>query len=186
MKNLFLLGVLVAFVDPALLYVIWSYAGIEAALAVGLLPLFIGPRLVAWSRAKVDSRVPDPAAIPEMLGDSLMLTAAFFLFVYPGPLTTIAALLLLIPKVRRWFQRVVLGSLKNSVSSGGLTVLGGMDGFVMSSSAGFPPGFQPMSPGSSGPGGPIGPLKQAEGRVIDDASLPPPTELLPPPSSSEK
>ena len=183
MKNLFLLGVLVAFVDPALLYVIWSYAGIEAALAVALLPLFIGPRLVAWSRAKIDSRVPDPAAIPDMLGDSLMLTAAYFLFIYPGPLTTLAGLLLLIPTVRRWAQRLALSRLKNA---GNMTVLGGMDGFVMSSGAGFPPGFGPMGPISGNSAGPVGPLKQAEGRVIDDASLPPPTELLPPPPPSEK
>lgn len=178
MKNLFLLGAFVALADPALLYIIWSRAGAEAALAVALLPMFLGPRLVVWARAKARSRAPDPSAIPATLGEELMLTAAFFLFLYPGPLTTLAALLLLLPPVRRWLQGWAVGRLKKAASSGGVTVLGGMNGFVMSSSTGFPPGFQPMSPGS---GGPVGPLKQADGRVVDDSPLPHPTDLLPPP-----
>jgi UPF0716 family protein affecting phage T7 exclusion len=184
MKNLFVLGVIVAFVDPALLYVIWSYAGIEAALAVAFLPMFFGPRLVAWSRAKVDARVPDPAAIPDTLGDALMLTAANFMFLYPGPISTLMGLFLLIPAARRWVQGWAMGRIKKAVSSGGMTVVGGMDGFVMSSGSGFPPGFNPMSPGSGM--GSAGPLKRAEGRVVDgDAPLPPPTELLPPPQNEK-
>src|SRR4051812_28682545 len=100
MKNLFLLGALVALADPALLYWIWLHAGVEAAFAVALLPLFAGPRLVAWARARFRSAPADPAATPTTLGDEILLTAAAFLFIYPGPLTTLMALLLLIPGLR--------------------------------------------------------------------------------------
>jgi UPF0716 family protein affecting phage T7 exclusion len=175
MKNLFLLGALVALADPALLYVIWANAGAEVALAVALLPLFLGPRLVTWARAKARNRPQDPPAIPDTLGDEILLTAAAFLFAFPGPLTTLLALLLLIPAVRRWVQGRVLNRFKQAVASGGMTVMGGGNSFVVSSVSGFNPGFGPVS------AGPSGPLKQAEGRVVDDTSLPPPTASLPPP-----
>ncbi|HYG73555.1 MAG TPA: FxsA family protein [Planctomycetota bacterium] len=174
MKNLFLLGFIVALADPMLLYVLYTQVGIEAVLGVVVLSPLLGPRFVAWARRRAQtSASPDMLGLTGSLGDELLFTASMFLFFYPGPLTTLAALLLLVPAVRRMLQAWAFRRLTRAVTGGSVSMMSNMGGVVFTSAQGIPPvtGFPEATAGG---------LKRTEGRIVDgptshsDPALPAP------------
>ena len=159
MGKLILLGAAVALADPVLLFVIFDQWGVEALLATVFLPPVIGSRLVAWSKMRSQRN-----AVSDMgagMGDQVLLTAAGFMFVYPGPISTILACVLLIPFARKLIQAWAMKRIMKAVAGGNLTVVPIGGGFGSMNSVDE---FQSQQPG--------GPLKRAEGTVIDDQNQP--------------
>ena len=95
-------------------------------------------------------------------GERATLVLARFLFWYPGPLTTLLALLLLVRRVRRAVHDWAFMALANAASSGTVSVVPSDGGGVFRSGPGA--AQDPLS------AGPSGPLKRAEGRVIEQAT----------------
>lgn len=160
MKKLVLLGAFVALADPALLFLVWQYFGGWAMLGLLILPPMIGGRLVASAKQRLINKADAGINTPGLLGEGLLLTAAGFLFLYPGPLSTLLGLLLLVPGLRRLIQGWARDKFKNAVSAGSVTVMP-MGGAVFTSAVG--PGGDPV--------GPTPPLKRAEGQVIDEPAM---------------
>jgi len=184
MKNVFILGLLLAAADPFLLYIIYESFGLAAALGTAFIPPLLGPRLLAWVRLRAQKSAPrDLMAMAGSMGDQFLFMVAFFLFIYPGPLTTLIALLMLIPAVRRLLQAWAMRKMAHSMASGNMSMMS-RDGGVMFSS-GF--GAPPAAPGNPPFRGPLssGGLKRADGRVVEG---PPPLggPALPMPDKSDE
>ncbi len=162
MRKLILYGMMLALIDPALLLLIYSRLGLWPVLGIVFLSPMIGARLVGWARLRLASaQTADPiAGLQNQVGGHLLLAAASFLFAYPGPVSTVLALLLLIPGVRRAVQARFAGAFLSSSAS---AIPGG--GVIFSNMPGAP--GQPADFGL--PGGP-GNLKPAQGRVVDTDS----------------
>ncbi|MCY3023091.1 MAG: FxsA family protein, partial [Planctomycetota bacterium] len=136
--------------------------------AVLVLPPVVGRRMLGIATARVEQQGNAEDDAPQKFGHHMLLVAAMFLFWYPGPLSTLLALLLLIPGVRRLLQQWAFSRLQKAVRTGNLRVSPGMNGVVFTS-----------TPGGAGasPAGPTEPLKRAEGTVVDSAAeLPAPEE----------
>jgi UPF0716 family protein affecting phage T7 exclusion len=158
MLRLLFLGALLAAADPMLLYVIYRLWGGWAMLGVLVIPPLIGGTLVSMAAARVDAgAVTGQQPMPEALGHRILLTAARILFWYPGPVSTLLALLLLVPGVRRVLQTWAAKGLLKAVQSGSVSVFPGGQGVVFTSVSG-------------GLGGATGPLKRAEGTVVDSST----------------
>jgi UPF0716 family protein affecting phage T7 exclusion len=162
MGKLILLGVAIAIADPILLILIYSHAGLEALLATIFVPPIIGGRLAAWCKLRAQRN--SSSDVASGLGDQVLLTAAVFMFAYPGPISTVLAILLLIPIVRRLIQAWTVKRIMKAVAGGNLTVMPMGGGAVYSSMSNSAEEFQPE--------GPMGPLKRAEGTVIDIENTP--------------
>ena len=152
-----LLGILLALFDPVLAYLIYRMYGGLALLALLLLPPIVGSRLLSFVVLRLERKAAEAEQSGVGFGERAMLVAAKLLFWYPGPLTTLLGLLLLIRGVRRglhdWvFRAIGKAALKGSVSAAAVP-----GGVVFTSRTG--------AVGAE----PIGPLKRAEGRVLDPA-----------------
>ena len=157
MLRLLFLGALLAAADPMLLYVIYRVCGGWAMLAVLVIPPLIGGTLVSMAVHGLEGRATTQQPMPEALGHRILLTAARILFWYPGPVSTLLALLLLVPGVRRVLQTWAAKGLLKAVQSGSVSVFPGGQGVVFTSVSG-------------GLGGATGPLKRAEGTVVDSST----------------
>lgn len=159
MGRLILLGLLIAVADPILAYVIYHAWGFMALLALLLLSPMIGGWLVSLAATRLDLKAQVEGHTPLMLGHRMLLVAAKMLFWYPGPLSTLLGLLLLIPGVRRVVQGWALGKLQNAVRKGSMSVVPDVQGVV----------FTSMSGTAGGPAATSAPdtLKPATGKVID-------------------
>lgn len=175
-RNLLLCGALIAIADPVLLYFIYNEWGMGTFLACLLFPAIAGPTLIAFAKKPAVPNT-DPAAAAGMLGDGLLLFAARFLFVYPGPISTLIGLLLLFPFVRRLIGQIALRGLHRAVASGGASFhvgagpggIGGMTGMGGMGIGGFGNrgGAMPYDNAMDFGASPIQGLKPAEGRVIE-------------------
>ncbi|HEY3323258.1 MAG TPA: FxsA family protein [Planctomycetota bacterium] len=162
MKKLFTYGLILALVDPGLLCLIWLYYGIWPAAGIVVLSPVIGGRLLLWAKAR--ARVQDPTSNPggvfgavhQEMSDQVLLTFGYFLFLYPGPLTTLIGLLLLIPAARRMLTARFTRSMAKS--GGGASMFPGGNGVVFTAMSGAP---------NFGGAVPSGGLKQAQGREVD-------------------
>jgi UPF0716 family protein affecting phage T7 exclusion len=168
MGKLFLLAGLIAIADPILLFVIWGHAGFLTMLAVIFIPPIIGGRVIAaaWRRLH-QKEVASPEDAAARLGDRLLFGVASFLFCYPGPITTLLGLPLLVPGIRRWLQQLAVRRLQQAAATGSVAVFSSQGGVVMNTPDDVPGSVPGAIAG--------GPLKQAEGRVIEgDTELPAP------------
>src|SRR4051812_44322345 len=107
MKKLIFYGTLIALADPALLFFIWYRWGLDIPLGIVILSPLIGGWFINWAQKRAVSK-PDAMLMGALLGDQIFFTAAKFMFIYPGPLSTFFAVLLLIPAVRRLLQAWVM------------------------------------------------------------------------------
>lgn len=168
MGKLFLLGLLAAAGDPILLYLVFRAWGGWVLLALLLLPPLVGGWLVSAASKRVEARSAAVGAPAAPLGEQMLLVSARLLFWYPGPLSTVLGVLLLIPGARRLMQRWALRRLQKAVSSGAVAVASHAQGVVFTSAPGVARGDADVAP--------AGPLKRAAGRVVDsEATLPSPT-----------
>jgi UPF0716 family protein affecting phage T7 exclusion len=169
MGRLVLLGVLIGLADPFLAYLVYRAWGFTALLALLLLSPVVGGWLASMAAARLDSKAQAEGLSPLMLGHRMLLVGARLLFWYPGPLSTLGGLLLLIPGVRRVLQAWALSRLHNAVRAGSMSVVSDVHGVVFTS----PSGVQPGPAGVDAPGG----LKPANAKVIDvTPELPDPDE----------
>lgn len=160
-KKLLLLGVMLALVDPVLAYLIYRLYGGLALLALLLLPPIGGGVLISAAVSRLERKAAGADEAGVGLGERVMLMVARLLFWYPGPLTTLLGLLLLVRRARRGFHKWVFMAIGEAARKGAVSVAASSDGVVFTSGPGAAHG--PVS------GKPIGPLKRAEGRVIDPA-----------------
>jgi UPF0716 family protein affecting phage T7 exclusion len=159
-----LISAVMALADPLLLYGIYAQWGGWAALAAYLLPILAAVPLVRSRKSM--QREGDP--LPFAMVDALAMPAARLLLLYPGPLTSILGLLLMIGPVRRRLVLLVANRLLGSVT--GMTP--GLGGFVFHFGRGNQPAVHP----------PAGELRRAEGRVVENE----PRRELPPAAAEGK
>jgi len=181
MKLLILGGLALAIVDPILLYFVYSNFGLLYVVVL-LIPIpIIGLRFVAFAQSRLTAPDPnDPLGVLRV-ADSVLLLIARLLLIYPGPLSKVFGFLLVFPVVRRIIQAWALHRLKRAIETGAASAVVGGPGVTVVSGFGGMPGGGPFGPGGppfSGAPTPnsIGGLKQAEGRVVDNAG----PEQLPP------
>ena len=165
MKTWLLFAALLAILDPILLYLIYSYWGGWAAFGAFVGPIVLHGWISPWARRAGVVDVDDPA---EAVAQAAMLPvwfAASFALWYPGPISSLLALLTLLPSVQKAIRRKVARQMM-----GGMTMFGGPGSFVMFQSS---MGAGPQPAPHPGPGN----LKRAEGTVVDDnGRLPPPED----------
>jgi UPF0716 family protein affecting phage T7 exclusion len=150
-----ILAVLIGIADPILLYFIWSWWGGWVLAGVLFGPWLVGGVLVAVNQ-RLQMRMGENA-FPGMIVDAFLIPAARMMILYPGPITSLLGILLLIPAVRRILSGMVLRRvMKGAMGGGGMSMMSNMGGFSM-----FGGGMGPAAPGQGG-------LKRAEGEVIDD------------------
>ncbi|MBI3832299.1 MAG: FxsA family protein [Planctomycetes bacterium] len=166
---LILTGVALAFLDLYLLAGIFETYGFLAGLAALFLPsMLLGPVALRQRQQLAQDMQATPGAAPVHLPESVLLLVASGLFVFPGPLSTVLGLLLLIPFVRRFvirhFFRQLAKQVAQPMASGDPNAPSGpvfirvvsVNGVTQVSGAG---------PQPSGGGG----LKTVEGRTLDDS-----------------
>jgi UPF0716 family protein affecting phage T7 exclusion len=181
MKWLILTGLTVALIDPFLLYVIYTHAGSWAAMAIFFGPILIGNALSALARGQAATSNQDP--ITAMAG---MMIAPFArgLLWYPGPISSLLGLLLLIPITRKIATKLALRRVMGAMGAMGSMNSAGQPGaqgmmWNFGGQAGFPfgadlSGADRGAANRSGQGGfpragtPPGNLKQTDARVVDD------------------
>jgi UPF0716 family protein affecting phage T7 exclusion len=158
-KWLLFFGVLIGIGDPILLYFIYRWFGGWVLAGVMFGPLLLGT-IIAQIQARRATQQ-DANAFPSMLVDAFLIPAARMMIMYPGPISSLAGLLLLIPAVRRLLSTVVMRRMmKNAFAgagSGGFGMTGNMGGFSFSAG-----GTRPRT--TIEPDG----LKRADGKIVDD------------------
>lgn len=175
LKWLILCGLLVALLDPFLLYAIYTHAGSWTAAAVFFGPIFAGNMLAGWARSRaVASADQDP--LSAMAGVMIAPFARALLW-YPGPISSLLGLLLLIPITRKIATKFAMRRLMGTMMSGG-GIGGASQGMMwsMNGQAGFPFGVVEPNGGAArgGAGGfsrgatSTGNLKQTDARVVDE------------------
>jgi UPF0716 protein FxsA len=124
---LFLLFVVVPFVDLVLLLRIGSLVGfwptIAFTIAMGMLGAWLAKReglrvWRAWRQALAELRTPDEGII-----DGVLVIAGGALLITPGLITDFAGFLLLIPFTRRLAARLVRRAVDRRIASGRLQVM---------------------------------------------------------------
>ena len=169
-RLLFFLALSVAVLDPYLLYRLGAAYGFWAVLALLFLPGILFGRLARAQGlrcyAKLQEDVARGASLAPKISEGVVVLAARFLLVYPGPITSVLGCVLLVPGVRRAMARLFLrgcnGRLPASLSGRFGAGSGGPNGFfrvVSFGGAGAPPG---------GGGGDGRGLKVAEGRDLTE------------------
>jgi|GEM_PF-4437826 len=150
MGRLLLIAAIVAIADPFLLIPIYRAWGGWVTLGLIFIPNLIGQYLVLLARRTQNAR--GEAQVQSNLGDEILFVAARFLFLYPGPLSTLLALALLFQSVRRMLQRWAMRRIESAITSGNVQVFGG-------------PGMNPNMPSAQ----PVNMdnLKRADGRTIE-------------------
>ncbi|MGD0090667.1 MAG: FxsA family protein [Planctomycetota bacterium] len=159
MRKLLLCGVLLACADPILLYVLYRFCGLLTLLALLLVPPIVGGALVSVVVSRLKQKIEAGTEAAVGFGELVMLTVARLLFWYPGPLTTLLGLLLLIRGVRRGLHSWFFMKLVKAATGGAVSVAANNGGVVFRSG--------PGAAQDAGSTGPIGPLKRAEGRVLE-------------------
>jgi hypothetical protein len=155
LKRIIWVGLALACADPILLYYI--YEATNGWVVLGILLPF--PLLVSWLAGYLRRE-------EESVGGLMLSFIARLLLWYPGPVSKLLAVLLLLPPVRRLLMRWALIKVKDAVDTGAVSYTG------YYSSGGVPSGR-----GSRAPFAGDGSLKQADGRVIhDQPELPPPEQ----------
>ncbi|MCW8131015.1 MAG: FxsA family protein [Planctomycetota bacterium] len=174
---LVLLAVAFGFLDLYLMADIFRNFGFLIGLGGLFLPsMLLGP-IALRQRHRLAAQVQvSPQALPGNLTESLLLLVASGLFLYPGPLSTLLGILLLLPPVRRAIIALFVRKLEKSLSEAGgpAGAPGGgpvfvrvvsINGQTHVSTSGGPPGPAMQGPPRTAmPGG----LKSVEGRTLDD------------------
>jgi UPF0716 family protein affecting phage T7 exclusion len=165
MMKWFLAGFLLAIADPILLYQIYSWYGGWVALGVYAGPILLSGPLMQWSRRNIVAAMQNNE-VPGMLTDALLLPVASGFVWYPGPITSVIGLLLMMPPVRRLLARYFVNRVKKGLASGNISMVSSIGGTVVTNIGGMQT-IQPIDPGG---------LKRAEGSVVEDAKQLPPAE----------
>jgi UPF0716 family protein affecting phage T7 exclusion len=184
LKWLILSGLTVALIDPILLYAIYTHAGSWTAMAVFFGPILVGNALGGLSRNRAaTSTDADPL---NAMASMMIAPFARALLWYPGPISSLLGLLLLIPITRKIAMKIalrrVMGAMGGMGGTGGMSGMASGPGGMMWSygtQTGFPFGADLSSADRgtadrSGTGGfpragtPPGNLKQTDARVVDD------------------
>ena len=155
-KWLMILAVLIGIADPILLYFIWSWWGGWVLAGVLFGPWLLGGVLVAINQ-RLQMRMGENA-FPGMIVDAFLIPAARMMILFPGPITSLIGLLLLIPAVRRILSGIVLRRFMKGAMGGGAGMMFQMGGTSFGGG-----GFNPADMRANSGG-----LKRAEGEVIDD------------------
>ena len=170
MRSLLLAPFLVAIADPALLYIIYSHAGGWAAFLSWFVPILLGNQLILFHNRAASEQ--DPAGA---LASAMINPFARLMLWYPGPVTSVFGLLLLLPLTRRIALRVamkrVMGGVVPPASGGGAAWSFQMGAMNDIGSAGPSPSGPSGFGGLGRPATPVAPdgLKRAEGRVVDES-----------------
>lgn len=165
---LILTGIALAFLDLYLLAGIFETYGFLAGLAAIFLPsMLLGPVALRQRQRLARDMQTSPGAAPVHLSESLLLLIAGGLFAFPGPISTVLGILLLVPPVRRLVIALAFRQIAKQVaqpmSSGDPNAPGGPVFIRVVSVNGVTQvsGASPQSPGGGG-------LKTVEGRTLED------------------
>lgn len=192
LKWLILSAVIVALIDPFLLYFIYTHLG-GWTWAVFLGPILIGNLLTNRIRANAASGQSDPLSA---MAETMLAPFARMLLWYPGPITSLLGLLLLFAPTRKLALKIAMRRVTAAFSGqngmagmGGMGGMPGMNGMSMGmwTVGGAGPAPFNMSGMNTGSGGggfrsapiPPGQLKRADARVVEDDKDPPERPLLP-------
>jgi UPF0716 family protein affecting phage T7 exclusion len=175
MMKWFLAGFFLAIADPILLYQIYSWYGGWAAIAAYAGPILLSGPLMQWSRRNITQAMQNNE-VPSMLTDALLLPVASGFVWYPGPVTSVIGLLLLMPPVRRLLARYFISRVKKGLANGNIAMVSNLEGMVVTNMNGMP-SMQPVNPGG---------LKRAEGTVVEDAKQLPPAQSEPKSDADER
>jgi len=172
-KWIFLGGALLGLADPYLLYVISEKWGFWPAVWTWLVPILVASPLTFRARRELATPPRNPAELPSRLAEIFLIPAANMALWYPGPITSVLGLLLLLGPARRAVARRLTGQLGRRL--GGSMQFGRSNASVFS--GGMPGEMRPSS--GAAPGG----LKRADGRVVEEPESP---NELPENSSGDK
>ena len=168
---LFLLFLVLPFVEIVLIIQIGSTIGVGPTLAIMVLSAVLGSWLCKREGLGVLRRLNeslDEGRIPTTeLADGALILLAGALMVTPGFITDVTGLLLLIPPTRALVRTAVVARFRHRIERSGAGA--GPAGFTFIRMGGGAPGAGPFGPGPFGPGGPTGPRRGPGGDDVIDA-----------------
>jgi UPF0716 family protein affecting phage T7 exclusion len=171
-KLLLLSAAILALADPYLLYCIGAEWGWWIAFAAWFGPVVLGNLLGTMARRNMAVPPQSPMEIPVRMAETFVLPFAQLAVLYPGPVSSVMGLFLLIGPFRRLLIQLSMGFLlRRRMGGAGMPpgIFSGMSGMGGPTPGGMGGAGSPF--GGMNPNEILGGLKRAQGKVVESAPV---------------